>query len=437
MEKCADPNQRRRFCPAIRLNPVKKNQMHSSVNCSRALELIRPTVFKVAIKKKYEIGPTDQYLSITSSHKSPESSQLRRGKVAWTNTTATIKGHIQPKPKPDSRRCSFRSTEPKSNAPAENRIPQITAYGIKCDLLQKTSSRGSLCQSPTLIRNVSALGGGGIVQNLDNELEMLIQQIIDDQDLIRKHKLSTNQDADDHLSRKEDIGVEASCEIDVSSRFHDLEFQESKVNARETLHLYLPSLDIQEEEDYPTAREPDAGVSQTSEESTEDMKIKGKDKNINKIQQSNRIKRSAWACQPGGELKGQMQKRPSEKKYAHPTSVTCYFVDTKTYSEAFQDRQNGLDEIQPIKHNSRNDAMLDLKIYDLEAESDDGHAVQENSQNNSNPRSKENPTPVTVVENDRERTKIHIQRNNLVFNTKKSAVTALPMARHLTIRQNY
>ncbi|XP_032904656.1 uncharacterized protein LOC116990795 isoform X2 [Amblyraja radiata] len=379
MEKCADPNQRHRFCPAIRLNPVKKNQMHSSVNCSRALELLRPTVFKVAIKKKYEIGPTDQYLSITSSHKSPESSQLRRGKVAWTNTTAPVKGHIQPRPKPDSRRCSFRSTEPKSNAPAENRMPQITG----------------------------------------------------------KYKLSTNQDADGHLSRKEDIGVEASCEIDVSSRFHDSEFQETKVNARETLHLYLPSLDIQEEEEYPTAREPDAGVSQTSEESTEDMKIKGKDKNITKIQESNRIKRSAWACQPGGELKGQMQKRPSEKKYAHPTSVTCYFGDTKKYSEAFQDRQNGLDEIQPIKHNSRNDAMLDLKIYDLEAEPDDGHALQENSQNNSNPRSKENPTPVTVVENDRERTKIHIQRNNLVFNTKESAVTALPMTRHLTIRQNY
>lgn len=72
--------------------------------------------------------------------------------------------------------------------------------------------------------------------------------------LIGKHKPSTNQDADDHLSRKEDIGVEASCEIDVSSRFHDLEFQESKVNARETLHLYLPNLDIQEEEEYPTAR---------------------------------------------------------------------------------------------------------------------------------------------------------------------------------------
>ncbi|XP_078282140.1 uncharacterized protein LOC144608347 isoform X2 [Rhinoraja longicauda] len=354
-----------------------------------------------------------------------------------TNTTAPIKGHIQSRPKTDSRRCSFRS-EPKSNAPAENRMPYITAYGIKCDLLQKTSSRGSLCQSPTLIRNESSLQGE-IVLNLDDELEKIIQQIIDDQDLVlRKDKISTNQDADDHLSRKEDIGVEASCEIGAPSRFHDSEFQETKVNARETLHLYLPSLDIQEEEEYLTTREPGAGVSQKSEKSTEDMKIKGKDKNIDKIQEPSRIKRSAWACQPGDELKGQMQKRPtSVKKCAQPTPVICYFTDTIKYSEAFQDPQNGIDQIQPIKHNTRNDSTLDLNISDLEAEPDDAHGLQENTQNYSKPSTKENPSPVTVSENDRERTKIPIQCNNLVFNAKEYVINVLPTAKLQNIRQKY
>ncbi|XP_051893181.1 uncharacterized protein LOC127582161 [Pristis pectinata] len=383
MEKCVNPNQRRRSCRTARLNPEIKNQLPSSLNCARALELIKPTVFKVAIKNKYEIGPTDRYPSLNSSHKPPpESSQLNRGKVAaWTNTTcipAPIKVHDQCRPKTEIRKCPFRSTEPKSKTPAENGMSYITGKDSK----------------------------------------------------------STKLDADDHLSSKEEIEAQTSCEIGASSRSLDLEFQQTEVNAREILHLYLPNLDIHEEEEFSTRWEPDEGVSQKSKVSAENMKIKGKYKNINKIQDSSGIKGSAWICRPGDELKGQVQRKPMcARKCVHPTSISCYFMEQKKYSETFQDPPNGLNRAQPLKHNSRNDSMAELNIYDLETELDDAHRPQENTHNSSPSNTNENPTLVTDAENDREKTKI------FVFNAtepKEFVMNVLPMAKHLNIqRKNF
>ncbi|GCC27673.1 hypothetical protein chiPu_0006099 [Chiloscyllium punctatum] len=82
MEKCTDINQRRRTLlnyRRVRGNPAaqqKQIQLDSSVNCVQGLEPIKPTVFKVAIKNKYDIRATDQSPSLKQP---PDSSQLNLG----------------------------------------------------------------------------------------------------------------------------------------------------------------------------------------------------------------------------------------------------------------------------------------------------------------------------------------------------------------------
>ncbi|XP_072096012.1 uncharacterized protein [Mobula birostris] len=382
MEKGAGPTRRRRSCRAARLNPDKKNQLHSSLNCAHALELIKPTIFKVAIKNKYEIGPTYRYQSPNSSHRPPpESSQINRGKVAaWTNTicnSAPIKAHDLSRPKTEVQKCHFRSTEPKSQIPAENRMPYITG----------------------------------------------------------KDGVSTNLDADIHLSRKEEIETQTYCELGASSGSLDSEYQQTKVNSRETLHLYLPNLDIHEEEESPFVWEPAEVVSQKSEvlASAENTKLKEKHKNISKIEDSGTIKGSAWVCRPGGELKGQMQRRPMfERKCVHPTSITCYFMGQKQYSKILQDSPHGLNRTQPLKHKSRNDSRAELNIYDLEAELDDAHRPQENTHNRLRSNTNQNPALVNDAEEDREKTKIFVFSAS---EPKESDVNVLPMAKHLNVQQ--
>ncbi|XP_069744468.1 uncharacterized protein [Narcine bancroftii] len=378
MENCAEYHPRRRSwlgSRTTRLNPDQKNQLHSSANCAHALELIKPTVFKVAIKKKYEIGSNDRYLALNSSHKPSESPQPNRGKVvAWTNTTcipALIKGHDQCRPKAEIRRCPFRSTEPKSKALTENRMPYITG----------------------------------------------------------KDSIDTNLDADNHLSRKEEIGIETSCEIETPYKSLDSEFQQTKVNVRETLHLYLPNPDIYEEEEL-TTWEPDMGVSQKAEESTENINIKGEYKNINKIQDSSRIKGSAWLYKSNGELKGQMQRRSMcARKCAHPTPITCYFMKQKT--EIFQDSQDRLNQPQPLKANGRIDSMAELNIYDLETELDNAKSLQESIQNKSQFNANENPT-LSEAKNDKVKSKIFPFNESEL---KEPAINVLLEAKHTIIWQ--
>ncbi|XP_059849903.1 uncharacterized protein LOC132407430 isoform X2 [Hypanus sabinus] len=253
-----------------------------------------------------------------------------------------------------------------------------------------------------------------------------------------KDDVSTNLDADIHLSRKEEIETQTYCEKGASSGSFDSEYQQTEVNSRETLHLYLPNLGIHEEEESPIVWEPAEAVSQKSEvpASAENTKIKEKHENISKIEDSGTIKGSAWVCRPGGELKGQVQRRPMfERKCVHPTSITCYFMGQKQYSKILQDSPHGLHRTQPLKHKSRNDSRAELNIYDLEAELDDAHRPQENTHNRSQSNTNQNPALVNDAEKDREKTKIFVFSAS---EPKESDIHVLPMAKHLNVqRKNF
>uniref|UniRef100_UPI00398EFBEF uncharacterized protein isoform X2 n=1 Tax=Pristiophorus japonicus TaxID=55135 RepID=UPI00398EFBEF len=423
MEKCAELNERRRALlryrgtrgnPAV---PDKKDQLHSSVNCVRALELIKPTVFKVTIKNKYEISATDRHPPVIYSYKpSLDSSQLNLGKVtAWGNTTsipASLKNQTtQSRPTAETRRYPFRSTTPKVKTPDENRMLCIAAYGTKCDLQKRRNLGVSSYCSPTFIKNESPIRAINI-ESLDNGLEKLIHQFLDEQNLTREDNtcIITNHDAEDHLSRKEELLVEASCETASSSGSLDSEFQQTEVNVRETLHLYLPTHDIQEEEEFTNACEPpEDDVSKNSEVSNGNLKRREKYKNTKKKQddkKDSRIKVSTWASRPGSGFKDQMQRRPTcTRKSVPAATITGVFIEQKK-EETFADHPSSLNQTQPLEHNYINRPVVDLTICDLEAEPDDAHRPQENAHiNNSQSNTNENPTLVTDTENDKEKTK--------------------------------
>ncbi|XP_067867975.1 uncharacterized protein [Heterodontus francisci] len=416
MEKCIDINQRRRTllsCGRGRGNPVapdQKNPSHSSVNYVQALELIKPTVYKVAIKNKYEIRATDQCPSLKQR---PDSSQLNLGKVtAWDNTIsipASLKRQTtQSRHTTEPRRCPSRSTNLKAKTPVEDNMSFITAYGTKCGLLERTNSRPSSCRNPTFIKNESQIRGLDS-QSLDDELETIIQQIIDEQNVMREDNISTNHDAEDHLSRKE-VVVETPCEIAASSVIHDSEFQQTEVNVRETLHLYLPTHDIQEEEEFTTTGEPSEEVSQNLEVFNGDLKRKQKCKNIETKREDkngSRMRDSAWASQPDSGLKDQMQRRSTFARKNIPTAaVDVYFVQPKKYPETLEDSWTNPNQTQPLKHNFINRPEADLTIYDLEVELEDAHRLQEDTHINiSQSYTNENITLVTGTEYDKEKAK--------------------------------
>ncbi|XP_048469686.1 uncharacterized protein LOC125486386 [Rhincodon typus] len=355
MEKCTDINQRRRTLlndRRVRGNPAaqqKQNQLNSSVKCVQSLEPIKPTVFKVAIKNKYDIKATDQNPSLKQP---PDSSQLNLRKVtAWGNASsmsASLKKQCT-LTTTESQRYLSRSTNPKDKMPVENNMFYITGE--------------------------------------DNR--------------------RTKHDAEDHVSRKE-VVLEMPCETAASSVTFDSEFQQTEINNRETLHFYLPTHDIQDEEEFTTTREPSADVSQdpditngvlNREQNCKSTKPKQEDKN------GNRVKDSAWASAPGSGLRDQMQRRLTCARKTVPVPVvTVYSVEQNEYSEISEHPRNRLNQTQPLKHNYVNHSVVDLTIYDLETELDEDHSVQENthvdsSQSNAN----ENLTLIACTKNDREK----------------------------------
>ncbi|XP_041050419.1 uncharacterized protein LOC121281536 [Carcharodon carcharias] len=389
MEKCADLNKRRGTLlscgSSVRGNsaaPHKKSQLDSSVNCVQTLELIKPTVFKVSIKDKYEIRTTDICPSLKQP---PDSSQLNLGKVtAWSNTNSvptslkrqtTQSWHTRTEPQ----RCPPRSTNPKDKTPLENKMSFIAAFGTKCGLLERTSSRASSCRSLTFSKNESKIQELKF-QSLDDELENLIQQIIDEQHITSEDNTSPNHDAEDHISKKEMV-METPCETVASSVTLDSEFQQTEVNVHETLHLYLPIHDIQEEEEFTTTGEPCEDVSQNLEVSSGDLKRKQNYKNTKTKQEEkngNWIKDSAWASPPGSRFKDHMQRRLTHARKSVPApAVNVNSIEQKKYSEILEDPWSRLNQTQPLKHNYIDRPMFDLTIYDLEAELDNTNRLQE------------------------------------------------------------
>ncbi|XP_048415021.1 uncharacterized protein LOC125465474 [Stegostoma tigrinum] len=349
MEKCTDINQRRRTLlnyRRVRGNPAAQqtqNQLDSSVTCVHSLEPLKPTVFKVAIKNKYDIKAHQN----PSLKQPPHSSQLNLGKVtAWGNAnsmSASIKKQCTLTT--ESRRYLSRSTNPKDKMPVESMF-YITG---------------------------------------DNR--------------------RTKHDAEDHVSRKEVVLV-MPCETAASSVTFDSEFQKTEINNRETLHFYLPTHDIQEEEEFTTAREPSADVSQdpditngvlNREQNCKSTKPKQEDKN------GIRVKDSAWASAPGSGLRDQMQRRLTCARKSVPVPiVTVYSIEQNEYSEISEHPQNRLNQTQP-KHNHFNHSAVELTIHDLETELDEDQSVQERHVDSSQSNANENLTLIACRKNDREK----------------------------------
>ncbi|XP_043575678.1 uncharacterized protein LOC122564660 [Chiloscyllium plagiosum] len=356
MEKCTDINQRRRTLlnyRRVRGNPAaqqKQIQLDSSVNCVQGLEPIKPTVFKVAIKNKYDIRATDQSPSLKQP---PDSSQLNLGKVtAWGNASsmsASLKRQCTLTTEPQ--RYPSRSTNPKGKTPVQNKMFYITGEGNR----------------------------------------------------------RTKYDAEDQVSRKE-VVMETPCETAASSVTFDSEFQGTEVNIRETLHFYLPIHDIQDEEEFTTIGEPPADVSQDPvitngvlkrEQNCKNTKTKQDDKN------GNRVKDSAWASAHGIGLQDQMQRRLTRARKSVPVPVvTVYSIEENEYSEISEHPWNRLSQTQPLKHNYVNRPVVDLTIYDLETELDEDHSFQANTHvNNSQSNANENLSLTSCAKNDKEKSK--------------------------------
>ncbi|XP_078083712.1 uncharacterized protein LOC144503086 [Mustelus asterias] len=311
------------------------------------------------MKNKYEIRTTEQCPSFKQP---PDSSQLNLGKVTtWRSINSMPASLHRQTPQnrhtaTESQRCPSRSTNPKAKTPVEDRMSVMTAYGTKCGLLERTSSRASSCLSPTFAKNESEIRELKF-KSLDDELEKLIQQIIDEQHIAREDIIKPNLDAEDHLSRKE-VVMETPC-------------QQTEI-VRERLHLYLPTHDVQEEEEFTITGEPPEDVLQNLAESNGDLKEKQNYKNTKTKQEEKNgccIKDSAWAYPPNNRLKDQMQGKLTRAWKSLPApAVNVNSIEQNTYSEILEDPWNRLNHPQPLKDSYANRRMVDLTIYDLEAE---------------------------------------------------------------------
>ncbi|XP_038638366.1 uncharacterized protein LOC119955838 isoform X1 [Scyliorhinus canicula] len=404
MEKCAEIKRGRRTllsCREVRGNPAalyRKSQLNSSVNCVQTFAPIKPTVFKVDIKNKYEIRATEQCPFFKQA---PDSSQPNLGEVTWriTNSTPALLNEQTTQSRhttTESRRCPSRSTSAIAKTPAENKMSFMTAYGTKCGLLERTSSRASSCCSPTFAKNESEIRELKF-QSLDDELEKLIQQIIDEQHITREEINSPHHAVKNHLSRKEVV--------------FGLPCRQAELNVRESLHLYLPTHDIQEEEEFTNTGGPPEDVSQNLEDSNGDLNGKQNWKKAETKQEEKngcRIKDSAWASPSGSRLKDQMQRGlPCVQTSAPAPAVNVNSIEQKKYSELLDDPWNRLNQTQPLKHDYVNHPMVDLTIYDLEAELDNIYSVQENIHiKNLRSNTNEHLTLASSTENDKEKIKI-------------------------------
>ncbi|XP_072344545.1 uncharacterized protein [Scyliorhinus torazame] len=348
MEKCAEINRGRRTllsCREVCGNPAalhKKSQLNSSVNCVQTVAPIKPTVFKVAIKNKYEIRATEQWPFFKQA---PDSSQPNLGKVTpWriSNSTPALLNEQTTQSRhttTESRRCPSRSTSAIAKTPAENKMSFITEEEIN----------------------------------------------------------SPHHAVKNHLSRKE-VVLGIPC-------------RQAEVNVRESLHLYLPTHDIQEEEEFTTTGGPSEDVSQNLEVSNVDLNGKQNWKKAETKQEEKNaccIRDSAWASPPGSRLKDQMQRGITCVQKSVPApAVSVNSIEQKKYSELLDDPWNRLNQTQPLKHNYVNHPMVDLTIYDLEAELDNIHSLQENKHiKNLRSNTNEQLTLASSTENDKEKIKI-------------------------------
>ncbi|XP_038638368.1 uncharacterized protein LOC119955838 isoform X3 [Scyliorhinus canicula] len=347
MEKCAEIKRGRRTllsCREVRGNPAalyRKSQLNSSVNCVQTFAPIKPTVFKVDIKNKYEIRATEQCPFFKQA---PDSSQPNLGEVTWriTNSTPALLNEQTTQSRhttTESRRCPSRSTSAIAKTPAENKMSFMTGEEIN----------------------------------------------------------SPHHAVKNHLSRKEVV--------------FGLPCRQAELNVRESLHLYLPTHDIQEEEEFTNTGGPPEDVSQNLEDSNGDLNGKQNWKKAETKQEEKngcRIKDSAWASPSGSRLKDQMQRGlPCVQTSAPAPAVNVNSIEQKKYSELLDDPWNRLNQTQPLKHDYVNHPMVDLTIYDLEAELDNIYSVQENIHiKNLRSNTNEHLTLASSTENDKEKIKI-------------------------------